>query len=404
MKIAFVVNAFPSLSETFILNQMTGLADMGHEITIFARYNPREGKIHPEVEKYNLIERVHYSYSEPKNKTIRRLKTIGVILANFFKRPLKTLRIVRTVFSEKGEFSYKLLFFAFSIFQRRFDIIFCHFGMNGNLGAVLKKVDPEIKLVTMFHGYGVRLAKEQGPGLYHELFERGDKFLANSNYIRREIINLGADPDKSIVHPETLDCAKFLHSGCESEVKENGEITIISVARLAEVKGVEYGIRAFAALVKEHPDWILRYRIVGGGPLETSLRRLAEELSVTELVTFCGFLEQSEVILNLKKADIFLFTSLSEALGVALMEAQLLELPIVTTDVGGISQAVLPDKSAFLVPAKDIDAMVQKLEYLIENRDTWNSMGRCGREYVEKTFDVKVLNPKLARIFEEMLQ
>jgi len=61
MKIAFIVNEFPTLSETFILNQITGLLDLGHEVEIFAEFNPGEKKVHSDVEKYRLMERVHYT-------------------------------------------------------------------------------------------------------------------------------------------------------------------------------------------------------------------------------------------------------------------------------------------------------------------------------------------------------
>ncbi len=60
MKIAFIVNEFPKLSETFILNQITGLLDLGHDIEIFAKKKSKDNKIHSDVEKYRLMERVNY--------------------------------------------------------------------------------------------------------------------------------------------------------------------------------------------------------------------------------------------------------------------------------------------------------------------------------------------------------
>ena len=60
MKIAFIVNTFPSLSQTFVLNQITGLLDMGYDVEIFAHVNQNEKKVHANVERYRLMERVHY--------------------------------------------------------------------------------------------------------------------------------------------------------------------------------------------------------------------------------------------------------------------------------------------------------------------------------------------------------
>ena len=59
MKIAFIVDRFPVLSETFVINQITGLIERGHEVDIYGR-ETYDNKLHPDVEKYNVIERTHY--------------------------------------------------------------------------------------------------------------------------------------------------------------------------------------------------------------------------------------------------------------------------------------------------------------------------------------------------------
>ncbi|MHA2039714.1 MAG: colanic acid biosynthesis glycosyltransferase WcaL, partial [Promethearchaeota archaeon] len=73
MKIAFIVTVFPALSETFILNQITGLLDLGHDVEIFAVTNFNEGKVHPDVIRYGLMERTHYFFDDTvfRNKIIR---------------------------------------------------------------------------------------------------------------------------------------------------------------------------------------------------------------------------------------------------------------------------------------------------------------------------------------------
>ncbi|MCJ7651412.1 MAG: colanic acid biosynthesis glycosyltransferase WcaL, partial [Candidatus Lokiarchaeota archaeon] len=87
MKIAFIVGGFPSLSETFILNQITGLLDLEYEVEIFSEFNPKEKKVHSDIEKYQLMKRVHY-FAMPYNKIKRILKAIFLIIKNFHKSPL----------------------------------------------------------------------------------------------------------------------------------------------------------------------------------------------------------------------------------------------------------------------------------------------------------------------------
>src|SRR3970040_2250976 len=91
MKIGFIVSSFPSLSQTFILNQITGLLDLGHDVEIFARNNPNEQKKHPDVEKYRLMERAYY-FNMPPNKIKCVLKAIYLTITNFHKSPPRILR------------------------------------------------------------------------------------------------------------------------------------------------------------------------------------------------------------------------------------------------------------------------------------------------------------------------
>ena len=109
MKIAFVVNLFPALSETFILNQITGLLDLGHNVEIFAQNNPHDKKVHQDINKYYLIERTHYS-SIPINKIKRVLKAIYIIITNFHKDPIKILKSLNVLKYRKNALSLNTIF------------------------------------------------------------------------------------------------------------------------------------------------------------------------------------------------------------------------------------------------------------------------------------------------------
>ena len=95
MKVAFIVPEFPSLSQTFVLNQITSLIDLGHEIEIFANYAAADTKIHQDVIRYNLLQRTCYHReivcSKPQNSFKRILNGIGCIIKYLPKRPLAVL-------------------------------------------------------------------------------------------------------------------------------------------------------------------------------------------------------------------------------------------------------------------------------------------------------------------------
>ena len=152
MKIAFIIGGFPTLSETFILNQITGLLYMGHDVEIFAYNNPKERKVHPDVKKYCLMERVHYS-DIPQNKIIRILKAVYLIIINFHKSPIKILKSLNVFKYGKTALSLELLYALIPFLDKKFDIIHCHYGPNGILGVYLKEIGAEGKVITTFHGY-----------------------------------------------------------------------------------------------------------------------------------------------------------------------------------------------------------------------------------------------------------
>jgi len=81
MKIAFIVPVFPSLSQTFVLNQITGLIDRGHEVDIFAKISGTEPKIHDDVINYHLLDHTYYFEELLSNKFLRILKAIQIIFS-----------------------------------------------------------------------------------------------------------------------------------------------------------------------------------------------------------------------------------------------------------------------------------------------------------------------------------
>ena len=78
-------------------------------------------------------------------------------------------------------------------------------------------------------------------------------------------------------------------------------------------------------------------------------------------------------------------------------------MPVVAFNHCDIPQIIQNGKSGFLVPEKDIDALVEKVNYLIENPQVWPEMGRAGRRFVEENYDIDKLNGKLVEIYKRIL-
>lgn len=87
-----------------------------------------------------------------------------------------------------------------------------------------------------------------------------------------------------------------------------------------------------------------------------------------------------------------------------LAETQFIGLPVISTLHNGIPEGVLDGKSGFLVPELNVEALAERLHYLIEHPEVWPEMGRCGRDFVEKHYDIKKLNQQLVKIYQNLLR
>ncbi|MDY6900358.1 MAG: colanic acid biosynthesis glycosyltransferase WcaL, partial [Cyanobacteriota bacterium] len=105
MRIAFIVSQFPMLSETFILNQVTGLIERGHEVDIYTERFGDWNYVHPDVNNYQLRERTFLLESVPENYALRVVKGLGLLLTNFHKQPqliLNSLNIFKSGLQAAG--------------------------------------------------------------------------------------------------------------------------------------------------------------------------------------------------------------------------------------------------------------------------------------------------------------
>ncbi|HML94688.1 MAG TPA: glycosyltransferase [Thermodesulfobacteriota bacterium] len=401
LKIAFLAGIFPALSETFILNQITGLIDLGHDVDIFALERGFTEKLHGDITKYGLLSRTHYPERNP-GEPLGSLKSLVLHSPGLLKRPSSLLKIYRAI--KKGIPGLPFLFHAVPFFrQNYYDIIHCQFGPNGNIGAEMKELGiTTAKLVTTFHGYDIRLGLSRGGDIYAPLREKGDLFLAISKYNRRQIEHMGFEPSRIVDHPVGIDIERFNYPASPAP-RPGGEIRIVTIARLVREKGLEHAIKAVGILAASSPGLTIKYEIIGEGKLLEKLKSYAAEEGISHAVTFSGGRDQDYISGRLAESDIFLLSSVEEALSVALMEALASGLPAVATKVGGVSEIVSDGESGYLVQPGDPEAIAEKLGLLVSDPGARRRMGIAGRKSVEEKYDIRKLNEKLVGLYRSLL-
>ena len=159
-------------------------------------------------------------------------------------------------------------------------------------------------------------------------------------------------------------------------------VLIGTVGRLLPVKAHDDFLRAARLILERQPD--ARFIIVGDGPLQCDLRRLAEQLGIEAQVAFLG--SRTDVYDFIAAMDVFVLPSLSEGMPMALLEAMTLGTPVVATSVGGVPEIVAHRASGLLVPARDPQALANACLALAENRLWALTMAARARRVVEEGF------------------
>lgn len=396
---------FPSLSETFILNQITGLIEMGHEVDIFSVSRSDEKKRHASIDKFHLMSRVTYFPKIPKNKLFRFIKGKFLFIRYFFRDPKKLLRSVNIFKRDKDFLSLKILYYIIPFLGKRYDIIHSHFGNIGIIGSYLKKGLVRGKLVTVFHGYDLsEFLDLYGTKIYNSLFRYCDLCLPISEYWKEKLLDLGCDRKKIKVHRMGIEPSKISSA---TIIKKKRKIKLLTIGRLVEKKGHKYSIEAVSDLINEKID--LDYTIAGGGPLLESLKKQVSILKKENKIKFAGECSKEEVKELYKKSDIFILHSITppsgdkEGIPVVLMEAMAAGLPVISTLHSGIPELVINKKNGFLVEEKNVNSIKERIEYLAKNRKECERMGNNGIELVRDEYNINKQNKKLEKIFTELM-
>jgi glycosyltransferase involved in cell wall biosynthesis len=173
---------------------------------------------------------------------------------------------------------------------------------------------------------------------------------------------------------------------------------IITVSRLIERKGIQHILKALAELRKE--DATIKnifLLIVGTGKYEYQLKYLCKQLNLTNIVTFYGFCQRSDLPKLYGQSDIFILPSLAESFGVVFAEAMSCGLPIIGSNVGAIPDLV-DDINGILVEPGNPTSLKEAIKYMINNKNKWYSMGSASRAKICEQYSWESIAQKYSYI------
>jgi glycosyltransferase involved in cell wall biosynthesis len=175
---------------------------------------------------------------------------------------------------------------------------------------------------------------------------------------------------------------------------------LLTVGRLVPQKGQRYLIEAMPAILRAHPR--ARLLIVGIGFLEQRLREQVAALGLEESVRFLG--RREDVAALMGAADIFVFPSLFEGLGVSLLEACASGLPCVVSNVGPLPEVVENGATGVLVPSQDPGSLAAAIARLASDPDQMRRYGAAARARVRRTFQIDRSIAQLEALYDDLLR
>lgn len=176
-------------------------------------------------------------------------------------------------------------------------------------------------------------------------------------------------------------------------------VRLVMVARFAAQKAHRQLLEALAPVKDSHRPWAVW--LVGDGPTRPAMESLARRLGISERVTFLG--ERSDVPELLARCHIFVLASNWEGLPLTVLEAMRAGLPVVASDVGGVSEAVVDGETGFLVPRGNVGVLRERIIRLVESPELRLRMGRAGRLRYERYFTLQRMIQQTRKVYHEVL-
>jgi len=181
---------------------------------------------------------------------------------------------------------------------------------------------------------------------------------------------------------------------------------IVSVGRISKEKGFDIAIQI---MKKIH---IIGYNnvklsIIGSGILSDTIEKLIEENNLQYFIKIIPYMTQKQLINKYSLSDIFLLCSRKtenseETQGIVIQEAQATQLPVVVSNIGGISEGIMDGQTGFLCEEDNVDDFVKKLLPLFENKELRETLGKAGRDFIINNFNQSKSADKLDFLYKSL--
>ncbi|MDJ0730127.1 MAG: glycosyltransferase [Crocosphaera sp.] len=400
MRIAYLTGEYPRATDTFIQREVAILRKQGIEVDTFSiRRTGDEHIVGPE-QKFERENTYYVLPPNPWNLLISQL----ILLLRTPHLYLKGLMVAWQTKQPgiKGTL-YQLFYFleagivARQMKRRNIEHLHNHFANpSGNVTLI----------ASMLGGFSCSFSLH-GPAIFFEpKLWHLDRKIKEALFI--SCISYYCRSQAMVFAPmEYWDKMHVIHCGIEpdlfNKVSHQGQATqLLYVGRLAFVKGLPILLESLAQLQPNYPDLCLT--VIGDGPEKEYLQQMVRELNLENQVKFVGYQSQESVRNYLQQTEIFVLSSFAEGLPVVLMEAMAAGVPVITTQIAGVSELVDNGINGYLVPPGNVAALTEKIEKLIVFPELRTQFSLKGRKKVAQEFNINDEVKRLSLVIRNSLK
>lgn len=290
---------------------------------------------------------------------------------------------------------------------QKLDVLHVHYAIpHATAGflakQILKTQGVEVPVVTTLHGTDITLVGKDSsyePIVAFSINE-SDIVTAVSEDLKKDTLEHFDITNEIKVVPNFIDLSKFAKQKKDhfkSAICANNEKLIVHTSNFRKVKRVDLVVQIFNKILEKTPAKLL---LIGDGPERSKTEALCRELGVCDHIRFLGKINAVEEVLSV--ADLFLMPSELESFGLAALEAMACEVPVVSSNAGGLPELVQPGISGFTSPKGDVDDMVKNALIILKEENL--PKFKAGALARAKDFDISKVLSMYVDVYEQAIQ
>jgi N-acetyl-alpha-D-glucosaminyl L-malate synthase BshA len=288
------------------------------------------------------------------------------------------------------------------------DVLHVHYAIPHASAAVYaKQILAEqgiyIPVITTLHGTDITLVGKDAtyePVVSYSI-NHSDAVTAVSESLRQQTIeNFNIRTDIQVIY-NFIDFDKFNKKPREhfkKAIAPNGECLIAHTSNFRKVKRVEDVLSIFDIVAKKIPSKLL---LIGDGPDRMKIEKQCREMNLCDNVVFLGKLEPIEEILSV--CDLFLLPSESESFGLAALEAMACEVPVISSNTGGLPELNVSGKTGFTSDVGDVESMASNALIILNNEAEHKIFKKSAFEH-SKNFGLDIILPQYESLYEKVIE